>query len=119
FSGGLDTSFCVPYLKETTGEDVHTVVVNTGGFSTGELAAVEARALALGAASHTAVDARAELFDGVLAYLVKGNVLRGGVYPLCVGPERVVQARALVREAGRLGARAVAHGSTGAGNDQV
>ncbi len=119
FSGGLDTSFCVPYLRETTGESVHTVVVNTGGFSDEELAAVERRAHELGAASHTAVDARAELFDGILSYLVKGNVLRGGVYPLCVGPERVVQARALVAEAGRLGAHAVAHGSTGAGNDQV
>jgi len=119
FSGGLDTSFCVPYLRETTDEDVHTVVVDTGGFSPDELAAVEARALALGAASHTAVDARAELFEGVLSYLVKGNVLRGGVYPLCVGPERVVQARALVEAAGRLGAHTVAHGSTGAGNDQV
>lgn len=119
FSGGLDTSFCVPYLRETAGAAVHTVTVNTGGFSEAELAAVEERALALGAASHTTVDARAELFERVLAYLVKGNVLRGGVYPLCVGPERVVQAQALVREAARLGARAVAHGSTGAGNDQV
>jgi argininosuccinate synthase len=119
FSGGLDTSFCVPYLRETTGEPVHTVTVNTGGFSAEELAAVEARAHALGAASHTTVDARAELFRRVLAYLVKGNVLRGGVYPLCVGPERVVQAAALVREAARLGASRLAHGSTGAGNDQV
>ncbi|CAN5570638.1 argininosuccinate synthase [soil metagenome] len=119
FSGGLDTSFCVPYLRETTGEEVHTVTVNTGGFSAEELAEVEARALALGAASHTSVDARAELYDEVLSYLIKGNVLRGGVYPLCVGPERVIQARALVREASRLGAHAVAHGSTGAGNDQV
>jgi argininosuccinate synthase len=119
FSGGLDTSFCVPYLRETTSQPVHTVTVNTGGFSAEELAAVEARARALGAASHTTVDARAELFGRVLAYLVKGNVLRGGVYPLCVGPERVVQAAALVREAARLGASRLAHGSTGAGNDQV
>ncbi|MEP0545660.1 MAG: argininosuccinate synthase [Rhodothermales bacterium] len=119
FSGGLDTSFCVPYLRETTGEEVHTVTVNTGGFGPDELAAVEQRALNLGAASHTTVDARAELFDRVLAYLIQGNVLRGGVYPLCVGPERVVQATVLVREAARLGATTVAHGSTGAGNDQV
>lgn len=119
FSGGLDTSFCVPYLRETTGEAVHTVTVNTGGFSPDDLAAVEQRAVDLGAASHTTVDARAELFDRVLAYLIKGNVLRGSVYPLCVGPERVVQAAVLVREAQRLGATAVAHGSTGAGNDQV
>ena len=119
FSGGLDTSFCVPYLRETTGEEVHTVTVNTGGFDPDELDAAEQRALDLGAASHTTVDARAELFDRVLAYLVKGNVHRGGVYPLCVGPERVVQAAVLVREATRLGAATVAHGSTGAGNDQV
>ena len=119
FSGGLDTSFCVPYLREQTGADVHTVTVNTGGFSAADLAAVEARAHALGAASHTTVDARAALFERVLRFLVQGNVLRGGVYPLCVGPERVVQAEALVQEAARLGATAVAHGSTGAGNDQV
>ncbi len=119
FSGGLDTSFCVPYLRETTGADVHTVTVNTGGFTAADLAAVEACAHDLGAASHTTVDARADLFDRVLQYLVKGNVLRGGVYPLCVGPERVVQAQALVTEAARLGATRLAHGSTGAGNDQV
>ena len=119
FSGGLDTSFCVPYLREATGGPVHTVTVNTGGFSADDLAAVEARAHALGAASHTTVDARADLFETVLGYLVKGNVLRGGVYPLCVGPERVIQASVLVTEAARLGATALAHGSTGAGNDQV
>lgn len=119
FSGGLDTSFCVPYLREQTGQDVHTVTVNTGGFTADDLAAVEARAAALGAASHTTVDARAALVERVLQYLVKGNVLRGGVYPLCVGPERVVQAEALVAEAARLGATTMAHGSTGAGNDQI
>lgn len=119
FSGGLDTSFCVPHLRETTGEAVHTVTVDTGGLTAAGRAHVEARARTLGAASHTTVDARTELYDDVLGYLIKGNVLRGGVYPLCVGPERVVQARVLIREAGRLGAVAVAHGSTGAGNDQV
>ena len=119
FSGGLDTSFCVPYLKEETGRDVWTVTVDTGGFSREELADVEARSAALGAAGHTTVDARADLWDRALQYLVKGNVLRGGVYPLCVGPERVVQAQALVDAAREVGAGAVAHGSTGAGNDQV
>ena len=119
FSGGLDTSFCVPYLKEETGRDVWTVTVDTGGFSREELAEVEARSAALGAAGHTTVDARRDLWDRVLGYLVKGNVLRGGVYPLCVGPERVVQAQALVDAAREVGASAVAHGSTGAGNDQV
>jgi argininosuccinate synthase len=119
FSGGLDTSFCVPYLAEETGREIHTVTVDTGGFSATELAAVERRAAELGAASHTNVDARAALFDRTLQYLIKGNVLRGNVYPLCVGPERVVQAQALIEESARLGAGVVAHGSTGAGNDQV
>ena len=119
FSGGLDTSFCVPHLRETTAREVHTVTVNTGGFTAANCAAVEARAAALGAASHTTVDARADLFERVLRFLVMGNVLRGGVYPLCVGPERVVQAEALVDVAARLGATRLAHGSTGAGNDQV
>ncbi|MDT0631109.1 argininosuccinate synthase [Rubrivirga sp. S365] len=119
FSGGLDTSFCVPYLKEETGRDVWTVTVDTGGFSADELEEVEARSKTLGAAGHTTVDARADLWERALSYLVKGNVLRGGVYPLCVGPERVVQAQALVGAAREIGATAVAHGSTGAGNDQV
>ncbi|MEL6616935.1 MAG: argininosuccinate synthase, partial [Bacteroidota bacterium] len=119
FSGGLDTSFCVPYLTEETGQDVHTITVDTGGFSDGEKQQIEARATELGAASHTLVDARGELWSRVLQYLVKGNVRRGGVYPLCVGPERVVQAEALVTAAKSLGATAVAHGSTGAGNDQI
>ena len=119
FSGGLDTSFCVPYLKEETGRDVWTVTVDTGGFSREELDEVEARSAALGAAGHTTVDGRSDLWERALQYLVKGNVLRGGVYPLCVGPERVVQAQALVEAAREVGATAVAHGSTGAGNDQV
>ncbi|GIV60997.1 MAG: argininosuccinate synthase [Rhodothermaceae bacterium] len=119
FSGGLDTSFCVPYLAETYGEPVYTVTVNTGGLTAGEAAALEAKALELGAAKHLTLDARRDLYDDLLSYLIKGNVLRGGVYPLCVGPERVVQARHVVEAARQLGARAVAHGSTGAGNDQV
>jgi argininosuccinate synthase len=119
FSGGLDTSFCVPYLVETTGEAVCTVTVNTGGLTAEGAAAIEARALALGAAQHLTLDGRRDLFDRCLRYLVMGNVLRGGVYPLCVGPERVVQAAKVVEAARQLGARAVAHGSTGAGNDQV
>ena len=119
FSGGLDTSFCVPYLRDETGRDVWTVTVDTGGFSDTEKGEIEARSAELGAAGHRLVDARAELWDRVLQYLVKGNVLRGGVYPLCVGPERVVQAEALARAAREIGATAVAHGSTGAGNDQI
>ncbi|MEL6444260.1 MAG: argininosuccinate synthase [Bacteroidota bacterium] len=119
FSGGLDTSFCVPYLRETYDRPVHTITVHTGGFSEADLAEAEGRAHALGAASHTVIDARARLYDEVLSYLVKGNVLRGNVYPLCVGPERVVQAQEVVAHAAQLGATTIAHGSTGAGNDQV
>jgi argininosuccinate synthase len=119
FSGGLDTSFCVPFLRDETGDEVHTVTVNTGGFSPDELAAVERRSAELGAASHQTIDARADLFDDVLRYLIAGNVLRGGVYPLCVGPERVVQAKHVAQAARELGCETVAHGSTGAGNDQV
>lgn len=119
FSGGLDTSFCIPYLKETYNAPIHTVTVDTGGVASEEAGALETRALELGAESHTTVDARSELFEDLLSYLIKGNVLRGSVYPLCVGPERVVQAQKIVEVAHELGAGAVAHGSTGAGNDQV
>lgn len=119
FSGGLDTSFCVPYLKETYDEPVRTVTVDTGGIDPEEAAELEEKAERLGAAEHVTIDARRDLFDNHLSYLVKGNVLRGEVYPLCVGPERVTQARHVIEEARRAGARAVAHGSTGAGNDQV
>ena len=118
FSGGLDTSFCVFYLKEQ-GYDVATVTVNTGGFSPAELARIEAASPKLGAISHTTVDARAGLFDGYLRYLVYGNVLRGQMYPLSVSAERVCQARAVAELAKDMGATAIAHGSTGAGNDQV
>lgn len=119
FSGGLDTSFCVPYLQETYEEPVHTVTVDTGGVTDEDRAAIEARASELGADTHRFVDAKQRLFDEHLSYLIKGNVLRGGVYPLCVGPERVVQAQAVAELAHEVGATTIAHGSTGAGNDQV
>ncbi len=119
FSGGLDTSFCVPFLRDETGQEVHTVTVNTGGFSQAELEAVAARSKELGAASHQTIDARADLFDTILRRLIAGNVLRGNVYPLCVGPERVIQAQHVAQAARALGCETVAHGSTGAGNDQV
>ncbi len=118
FSGGLDTSFCVLYLKEQ-GYDVATVTVNTGGFAPEELARIEAASPRLGALSHTTVDARAGLFEGYLRYLVYGNVLRGQMYPLSVSAERVCQARAVADLAKEMGTTAIAHGSTGAGNDQV
>ncbi len=119
FSGGLDTSFCVPYLKETYDEPIYTITVNTGGITAQDEAWLEQRATELGAEKHLTIDGRNELFWNHLNYLIKGNVLRGNVYPLCVGPERVTQAQKIVDAARELGARAIAHGSTGAGNDQV
>jgi argininosuccinate synthase len=117
FSGGLDTSFCVAWLKETLGRPVITVTVDTGGDV--DTAALEARALALGAERHITVDARDEFFDAVLKYLVFGNVRRGQLYPLCVGAERGLQAKLVAAQAASLGSDTVAHGSTAAGNDQV
>lgn len=119
FSGGLDTSFCVKWLRETLGADVTTVTVDTGGFTSAGLAAIERRARELGAVEHRTIDARADVYDRFVSYLVKGHVLRGGVYPLSVGCERVAQAEAVARTALELDADGVAHGSTGAGNDQV
>lgn len=119
FSGGLDTSFCVPWLAERYGEPVHTVTVDTGGFSPAQRDELAGRARQLGAASHICVDARASFFAEVLRFLIMGNVLRGNTYPLCVGAERGIQAREVARVARQLNARAVAHGCTGAGNDQV
>src|SRR5262245_8483125 len=119
FSGGLDTSFCAVWLREQTGAQIVSVTVDTGGFTTAALAAVEARARELGVREHRTVDARAEVWERFVSFLVKGNVLRGGVYPVSVGCERTAQAEAVVRVAQQLGADAVAHGSTGAGNDQV
>ncbi len=118
FSGGLDTSFCVLYLREQ-GYEVSTVTVDTGGFDANELKRIAGLSPKLGAIRHITVDARADLFQGYLRYLVYGNVLRGQMYPLSVSAERVCQARAVADLAKALGAAALAHGSTGAGNDQV
>ncbi|MDQ6860029.1 MAG: argininosuccinate synthase [Verrucomicrobiota bacterium] len=118
FSGGLDTSFCVLWLRDQ-GREVHTVTVDTGGFSPNELSRIEKLACELGAASHRTIDARANLFADYLWFLLAGNVLRGGVYPLSVSAERVCQAEHVVKHALEIGAGALAHGSTGAGNDQV
>jgi len=118
FSGGLDTSFCVLYLRER-GFDVATVTVNTGGFDTEELARIEASAQRLGVSQHHTIDARQELWDDYLRYLLYGNVLRGQLYPLSVSAERVCQAKRVAQVANQLDASAIAHGSTGAGNDQV
>lgn len=119
FSGGLDTSFCALWLREKYGAEIVSAVVDTGGFSAEELAAIAARARELGAALHRTLDRRAEVYERFVKVLIQGNVLRGRAYPLSVAAERVVQAEAVAQLAQELGADAVAHGSTGAGNDQI
>ncbi|MCB1219425.1 argininosuccinate synthase [bacterium] len=118
FSGGLDTSFCVVWLIEQ-GYRVHTVHVNTGGFDAAGLAAIEQRALQCGAQQHTSIDARDDLFQSHLRYLLFANARRGAGYPLCVSSERLCQARHAALYAMENGADAIVHGSTGAGNDQL
>ena len=119
FSGGLDTSFAAKYLSEDLGYEVHTAIANTGGFSEEELARIEERALALGAASHAALDVTKDYYDRSIRYMIAGNVLRNGTYPISVSSERIFQAIAIIEYAKKIGADAVVHGSTGAGNDQV
>ncbi|WKZ60737.1 MAG: argininosuccinate synthase [Cyclobacteriaceae bacterium] len=119
FSGGLDTSFCVKYLKDDMHVDVHTITVNTGGFDEAELKRIEAHALSLGAVNHKTVDETRTYYDKVIRYLVYGNVLKNNAYPLSVSAERMSQALAVAEYAKSIGADGVAHGSTGAGNDQV
>ncbi len=119
FSGGLDTTFCAIHLREELGYEVHALTVNTGGFSDEELGRIEAHALKLGVSSFRAVDARDDYYRDVIRYLIFGNVLKNNTYPLSVSAERIVQAIATARYAAEIGAEAVAHGSTGAGNDQV
>ncbi|WP_109697561.1 argininosuccinate synthase [Chitinophaga deserti] len=119
FSGGLDTSYCVKYLSEEKGYEVHSVIVNTGGFTAEELQEIEKRAYSLGVKSHKTVDAVRSYYDKVIRYLVFGNVLKNNTYPLSVSAERMSQALAIAEYVKEVGADAVAHGSTGAGNDQV
>jgi argininosuccinate synthase len=119
FSGGLDTSFCVPWLKDTYKRPVITVTVDTGGIDARAAAALEQRSAELGAVEHHLIDARASYFDQVLKYLIMGNIRRGGSYPLCVGAERVLQAQTIAQMALSLKTSMVAHGCTAAGNDQV
>ena len=119
FSGGLDTSFCVPYLKKERGLEVHTIMVNTGGFSPEEEKRIAKRALELGAASHKTVDAVERYYEDGIRYLIFGNILKNSTYPLSVSSERVFQAIAVLEHVKEIGADCVAHGSTGAGNDQV
>lgn len=119
FSGGLDTSFCCIYLAKDRGLEVHSVVVNTGGFSEEELIEIEKKAYSLGVASHAAVDETENYYNDSIKYLVYGNVLKNATYPLSVSAERVCQATAIANYVKKIGADYVAHGSTGAGNDQV
>ena len=119
FSGGLDTSFCVKYLSEDCGYEVYTAIANTGGFSAEELKNIEARALALGAKAHATLDITQEYYEKSIKYMIFGNVLRNGTYPISVSSERTFQAIAIINYAKSIGAAAVAHGSTGDGNDQV
>jgi argininosuccinate synthase len=119
FSGGLDTSFLVPWLKETYKRPIITVTVDTGGLDAEAVKVLDQRALALGAEKQILVEARKSYFDSVLKYLLMGNVRRGQMYPLCVGAERVMQAQTIAEYARKLGTKIVAHGCTAAGNDQV
>jgi argininosuccinate synthase len=119
FSGGLDTSYCVKYLGEDKGYEVHSIIVNTGGFTAEELKQIEQHAYKLGVKTHTTVDAVKGYYDRIIRYLVYGNVLKNNTYPLSVSAERLSQALHIAEHAQKLKADAVAHGSTGAGNDQV
>jgi argininosuccinate synthase len=119
FSGGLDTSFCVPWLKDTYGRPVITVTVDTGGIDAAAAKSLAERAKLLGAIEHHQIDAREVYFNQVLKFLIMGNVRRGNLYPLCVGAERVLQAQTIAQMALKLKTKMVAHGCTAAGNDQV
>lgn len=119
FSGGLDTTYCAKYLSDEMGYEIHSVIVNTGGFSEEELKKIEAHAYKLGVKTHTTVDAVKGYYDRIIKYLVFGNCLKNNTYPLSVSAERLSQALHIAEHAKKLNADAVAHGSTGAGNDQV
>src|SRR6187397_219558 len=119
FSGGLDTTYCVKYLTEEKGYEVHSIIVNTGGFTEDELKTIEAHAYKLGAKTHTTVDAVKGYYDRIIRYLIYGNVLKNNTYPLSVSAERLSQAIFIAEHVKKMDAVAVVHGSTGAGNDQV
>ena len=119
YSGGLDTSFCAVYLSKKLGYEIHAVTVNTGGFSSDEIKDIEKRAFTLGVHSYTCIDAVKIYYDTCVKYLIYGNVLKNNTYPLSVSAERTIQAKSIADYAKKINADAVAHGSTGAGNDQV
>ena len=119
FSGGLDTSYTVMYLAKEKGYDVYAACANTGGFSAEQLKTNEENAYKLGAVKYVTLDVTQEYYEKSLKYMVYGNVLRNGTYPISVSSERIFQALAIARYANEIGADAIAHGSTGAGNDQI
>lgn len=119
FSGGLDTTYCVKYLTDEKGYEVHSVIVNTGGFSEEELEKIEKHAYSLGVKTHTTVNAVESYYNSIIKYLIYGNILKNNTYPLSVSAERLSQALHIAEHAKKLNAKAVVHGSTGAGNDQV
>ena len=119
FSGGLDTSFTVMYLAKEKGYEVYAACANTGGFSEEQLKQNEENAYKLGATKYVTIDVTKEYYEKSLKYMVFGNVLRNGTYPISVSSERIFQALAIARYANEIGADAIAHGSTGAGNDQI
>ena len=119
FSGGLDTSFCAKYLTEECGYELYTAIANTGGFNADDLAKIEEKAYKLGATQHASLDITEEYYEKSIKYMIFGNVLRNGTYPISVSSERIFQAIAIIIYAKEIGASYVAHGSTGAGNDQV
>ena len=119
YSGGLDTSYCAIYLSKELGYEVHAVTVNTGGFNDEDIKGIEQRALALGVSSYTCVDAVESYYNSCVKYLIFGNVLKNHTYPLSVSAERTIQAQEIANYANQINADAIAHGSTGAGNDQV
>ncbi|WP_026750317.1 MULTISPECIES: argininosuccinate synthase [unclassified Sediminibacterium] len=119
FSGGLDTTYCAIYLSQDKGYEVHSVIVNTGGFTEEELKQIEKHAYALGVKTHTTINAIKSYYDSIVKYLIYGNVLKNNTYPLSVSAERLSQALHIAEHAKKMNAVAVAHGSTGAGNDQV
>ncbi|MCC5932189.1 MAG: argininosuccinate synthase [Cyclobacteriaceae bacterium] len=119
YSGGLDTSYCVKYLTQEKGYEVHSVLVDTGGFTEDQLSAIETRALQMGVTRHKTIRATHDFYNRCIKYLIFGNVLRNNTYPLSVSAERIFQATAIAEYAAEVQADAVAHGSTGAGNDQV
>ena len=119
FSGGLDTSYTVMYLAKEKGYEVYAACANTGGFSPDQLATNEANAYKLGATKYVTLDVTREYYEKSLKFMIYGNVLRNGTYPISVSSERIFQAIAIARYANEIGADAIAHGSTGAGNDQI